>query len=344
MTAVALIVGGGVSVEIVPHVLRIVEASGAHIEWQRVDTPQLADPSAEDPLDAAIAAIRECGIGLKTRLYGPPRDTGQTHHQAQTGVSGRGNPNVILRQRLGLYAGVRPIRALPGIQTRYPDLDLILIRENTEDIYKGIEHEIVDGVVESLKVVTRDACRRITRFAFDAVVTLGRRHVTFIHKANIMKMSDGLFLRTAREIASERPEVGFREMIVDAACMQLVLDPFQFDVILAGNLYGDILSNLGSGLTGGISGAYSVNIGNECRVYESIHGDAPHLEGTGLANPLPVLTPAVALLRHLGEDKSANAIEASVTAILQREGPRTPDLGGSSSTEEMADAIVEGLP
>ena len=337
MTRVALIVGDGVSADIVPLVLRIVKATGARIQWQRVDVPTPADHTSGEPLEAAVAAIRECGTGLKTRLHGLPRGEGQARAPRP------GNPNVLLRQRLGLYAGVRPIKALAGIQTRYPELDLILIRENTEDIYKGIEHEIVDGVVESLKVVTRDACRRIARFAFDSVATLGRRHVTFIHKANIMKMSDGLFLQTVREIACERPEVGFREMIVDAACMQLVLDPYQFDVLLTGNLYGDILSNLGSGLAGGISGAHSINIGDEYRVYESIHGDARHLEGTGLANPLPVLTPAVALLRHLGDEERATAIEASVTRILREGGPRTPDLGGSSSTEEMTEAIVKGL-
>ena len=183
---------------------------------------------------------------------------------------------MLLRRRLGLFAGVVPIRPLAGIPTRFPGIDLLLIREITEDIYKGIEHEIVPGVVESLKVVTRDACERIARFAFATLRAEGRKHLAFVHKANIMKMSDGLFLATVRRIAKENPDVGYRELIVDAACMQLVLDPYPFDVLLMGNHYGDILTSLGSGLAGGISGAHAINIGDRYRVYEAIHGDAPH--------------------------------------------------------------------
>jgi isocitrate dehydrogenase (NAD+) len=341
---VALIVGEGISREIVPPVLDVVAASGARVEWDRVDVPTLHAGGMDHHLDQAVAAVERCGVGLKTRLSVPPPETAIAHGDGTSGESddapGPQNPNVLLRRRLGLFAGVFPIRPLAGIHTRFPGIDLLLIREITEDIYKGIEHEIVPGVVESLKVVTREACERITRFAYATLRAEGRRHLTFVHKANIMKMSDGLFLTTVRGVAAENPEVGYREMIVDAACMQLVLDPYPFDVLLMGNHYGDILSNLGSGLAGGISGAHSINIGERYRVYEAVHGDAPHLEGTGRANPLPLLSPAIALLRHLGETTAAERIAASVQRVLEGGTVSTPDLGGSASTREMADAII----
>lgn len=342
MRRVALIVGGGISGEIVPPVLDILEAAGAEIEWDRVDVPTLTESEIEDRLDAAVAAVERCGIGLKTRLFAPPHGSRLAADMADD-APGTRNPNVLLRHRLGLYAGVLPIRPLEGIATRFEGVDLLLVRENTEDIYKGIEHEIVPGVVESLKVVTREACERISRFAFQALRTLGRAHLTFVHKANIMKMSDGLFLDTVRQVAAEHPDLGFREMIVDAACMQLVLDPYQFDVILTGNLYGDILSNLGSGLAGGISGAHTINIGDRYRVYEAVHGAAPHLEGTGRANPLPLLSPAIALLRHVGAEQPADRIGAAVTWVLSTREAITQDLGGSATTREMAGAIIASL-
>ena len=199
-------------------------------------------------------------------------------------------------------------------------------------------------MVESLKVVTRDACERIARFAFATLRAEGRKHLAFVHKANIMKMSDGLFLATVRRIAKENPDVGYRELIVDAACMQLVLDPYPFDVLLMGNHYGDILTNLGSGLPGGISGAHAINIGDRHRVYEAIHGDAPHLVGTGRANPLPLLSPAIALMRHVGENTAAERIAAAMTRVLEERRAVTADLGGSATTSEMAAAIVAAMP
>jgi isocitrate dehydrogenase (NAD+) len=301
-----------------------------------------------DPhLDRAVEAVERSGVGLKTRLSVPAPEAASSDAEELLGEGGEApgpqNPNVLLRKRLGLFAGVFPIRPLAGVASRFPDLDLLLIRETTEDIYTGIEHEIVPGVVESLKVVTRDACERITRFAYDTLRAEGRRHLTFVHKANIMKMSDGLFLSTVRGIAAQNPDIGYRESIVDAACMQLVLDPAQFDVLLMGNHYGDIVSNLGSGLAGGISGAHSINIGDRYRVYEAVHGEAPHLEGTGSANPLPVLSPAIALLRHIGEAVAADRIASAVTGVLEEGKAVTPDLGGSASTREMAAAIVARL-
>lgn len=332
MKPVALIIGSGLTAELLPLVLEVIRASGAEVDWRRVDVVI----GEQATLEEAALKVEECGVGLKTRLVSRATD-GRNEPQ------GVHNPNVQLRQRLDLYAGVLPIRPLPGLRGRYEDVDLVLIRENTEDIYKGIEHEIVDGVVESLKVVTRDACDRIARFTFAAVRTLGRKHVTFIHKANIMKRSDGLFLDTVRKVAKENTDIGFREIIVDAACMQLVLDPYQFDVLLAGNLYGDILSNLGSGLAGGISNVYAINIGDRNRVYEAIHGDAPHLEGTGQGNPLPLLMPALALIEHLGFESEAQAVRTAVGRVLAGDGPRTPDLGGTSGTADLISAILSDL-
>ena len=346
MKRVALIVGGGISREIVPPVLAIVAAAGARIEWDRVDVPTLEAGTMDANLAAAVAAVERCGVGLKTRLTAPPPE--RAFAAADLSVDGDDapgpmNPNVLLRRRLGLYAGVIPIRPLPGIPTRFPGVDLLLLREITEDIYKGIEHEIVPGVVESLKVVTREACERITRFAYATLRERGRRHLTFVHKANIMKMSDGLFLATVRRVAADNPDIGYREMIVDAACMQLVLDPYPFDVLLMGNHYGDIVSNLGSGLAGGISGAHAINIGEHYRVYEAVHGEAPHLEGTGRANPLPLLSPAIALLRDVGESAAAERIAAAVARVLVSGEVLTPDLGGRARTDEMAEAIVASM-
>ena len=350
MKRVALIVGGGISREIVGPVLAVVEAAGASIDWDRVDVPTLEIGDTDAHLDQAVASVERCGIGLKTRLSvstAGARDAmpaAAPDTQSEYDAPGSQNPNVLLRRHLGLFAGVVPVRPLPGIPTRFPGIDLLLIREMTEDIYKGIEHEIVPGVVESLKVVTRDACERIARFAYATLRAEGRKHLAFVHKANIMKMSDGLFLATVRRIAKENPDVGYRELIVDAACMQLVLDPYPFDVLLMGNHYGDILTNVGSGLAGGISGAHAINIGERHRVYEAIHGDAPHLVGTGRANPLPLLSPAIALLRYVGESAAADRIVAAMTRVLEERRAVTADLGGNATTSEMAAAIVAAIP
>jgi isocitrate dehydrogenase (NAD+) len=347
VTRVALIVGEGISREIAPPVLDVVAASGARVEWDRVDVPTLHAGAMGPHLDQAVAAVERCGVGLKTRLLVPPPASSIALGDGVLGslgdAPGPQNPNVLLRRRLGLFAGVIPIRPLAGIRTRFPGIDLLVIREITEDIYKGIEHEIVPGVVESLKVVTREACERITRFAYATLRAEGRRHLTFVHKANIMKMSDGLFLATVRRVAAENPDIGYKESIVDAVCMQLVLDPYPFDVLLMGNHYGDILSNLGSGLAGGISGAHAISIGDRYRMYEAIHGEAPHLEGTGRANPLPLLSPAIALLRHLGETVAADRIAAAVERVLEAGETLTPDLGGSATAREMAEAIIAAM-
>ena len=330
---IALIVGGGINQEITPEVLRVIESAGVNITWNRVDVTGTDYETAAAQLEEAASAVESAGLALKTRLLTPPGGP----------VGASSNLNVALRRRLSLFAGVRAIRSLPGVSTRFPDLDLLIIRENSEGIYKGIEHEIVPGVIESIKVVTREASERIARFAFETALYLERKHLAFIHKANIMKQSDGLFLNVVMEVAEEYQQVPLRTVIVDAACMQLVLDPYQFDVLLMGNLYGDVLSSLCNGITGGISSSLGIDIGDDVRIYESVHGDAPQLEGKGVANPLPLLTPVVDLLHYVEEGKAARRIAAAIEAVTTEGTTLTGDLGGTASTAQMTEAIIEAL-
>lgn len=334
---VALIVGSsGIGAETAPPVLAVLEAVGAEFDFVRVDVPTAVRRNTENVLREAADTIADCRVALKTRLIGAGPDAVRVGPGPQ-------NPNVALRQMLGLWASVRPVRSIPGLPTRYPDLDVLLIREITEGVYRGIEHEIVDGVVESMKVVSRDACRRIADYAFRIAQRHGRRKVTAIHKANIMKRSDGLFLETVRSVAEGYADIEVDDCIVDAACMRLVLDPYSFDVLVMDNLYGDILSNLGVGLAGGISTGHAINVGDDCHVFEAVHGDAPHLIGTGQANLLPLLTPATAMLRHFDLDDKADRIDRAVTAVLEAGEHLTPDLGGRSSTWQMARGIIAAL-
>lgn len=330
---IALIVGGGINQEITPHVLRVIEAVGVDVEWNRVDVDAPDYEAAIAQLQTAAAAARATGLALKTRIVTPP--DGPT--------DAANNLNVALRLELGLFAGVRAVRSLPGVSVRFPDLDLLIIRENSEGIYKGIEHEIVPGVVESIKVVTRQASERIARFAFETALYLERSNLAFVHKANIMKRSDGLFLDTVQEVAAEYLDVPLRTIIVDAACMELVLDPYQFDVLLMGNLYGDVLSSLCNGLTGGISSSLGIDIGDDVRIYEAIHGDAPQLVGQGVANPLPLLTPVVDLLYYIEEEAAARSIGAAIETVTVAGHTVTGDLGGTATTAEMVDAIIAAL-
>jgi len=329
---VVLIVGGGIGPELVEPVLDVVAATGVNIDWERHDVPEVrGETFPEELLDPVVEAVRRAGVALKTRLVAQARGRFRS-------------PNVLLRRRLALYASVRPVRALPGLAAPHPDTDLVIVRENTEDLYAGIEHEIVPGVVQSLKVVTERACERIARFAFALARAEGRQRIAFVHKANILKMTDGLFLRVARRVAAENRDLAYKDLIVDAACMNLVMDPRQFDVLFMGNVYGDLLSDLAAGLAGGISVAAGVNVGDDCRVFEAIHGDAPELAGTGRANPLPLLLPAAHLLRHLDAGGAADRIVQAAGAVLSGGGPRTPDLGGSATTAEMCAAIAAALP
>ena len=334
---VGLLVGGVVAPDLIAPVTEILDAASFDIDFERVDVPVPNRANVDSYLDEACEVTRRHGVALRTKFLPPVR-------AQRDGGPPLPNPNTDLRLRLGLFAGVRPIKGLNGLPTRYPGLDILLIRENSEDIYKGIEHEIVPGVVESMKVVTRDACDRIARYAYRIAAEMGRKKVTFIHKGNIMKRSDGLFMETVRAVAETYPDIEYEEMIVDAACMNLVLAPERFDVILTGNLYGDILSSLGTGLVGGISTANQISRGDEIYVFEAIHGDAPHLIGTGKANPLPVLMPALELGRHLGRDQQADRVTVAVEHVLEQGVHVTADLGGQATTRAMCDAIIAALP
>jgi isocitrate dehydrogenase (NAD+) len=329
---VALIPGDGIGPEVAAQAIRILNATGVSIEWETVEAGHgISMKYGGDPLpESTLASIRRNRVALKAPLT------------TEVAV-GRPSVNVALRKGLDLYACVRPVRTLPGVATRYTDVDMVVIRENTEDLYCGIEHVVVPGVVETLKLITEKASLRIAQYAFDLVEREGRKKVTAIHKANIMKLSDGLFLECCRRVAREHPEIQYEELIVDNACMQLVRDPTRFDVLLMPNLYGDIISDLGAGLVGGLGVVPGANIGDECAVFEAVHGSAPDIAGKGIANPLAITMSGGMMLRHLGEDKAAMALDEAVRAVI-KEGRRiTRDLGGSASTREMADAIIEKL-
>jgi len=251
--------------------------------------------------------------------------------------------NVRLRKALDLYASVRPVRSLPGVRTRYENVDLVIVRENTEGLYSGLEHEVVPGVVETLKVVTEHACRRIAEYAFMLARRDGRRKIAAAHKASIMKMTDGLFLESCRRIAAQSPDVAYEEVVIDDLCMQLALDPTPFDVILLENLYGDIVSDLASGLVGGLGMVPGANIGVAAAVFEAVHGSAPDIAGKNLANPIALVLSAALMLRHLGERDAAARVESAVAATLRDGKVRTRDLGGTAGTTDVRDAIIAHL-
>lgn len=328
---VALIRGDGTGPEISKAVLRLVAAAGVDIAWHEVACGRAAFEATGTPLPAAtVAAIREIGVALKGKL------------ETQVGA-GYESPNVQLRKALGLYAAVRPIKSQPGVTSRYDGVDLTIVRESTEDVYAGIEHQVVPGVVQSIKITTRAACERIVRHAFQVARRQGKKKVTLVHKANIMKKADGLFLEVGRGIAPEFPDVAFDSVIADNACMQLVRRPGQYEVLVAQNLFGDLLSDLGAGLVGGISNVWgTLENGGEVVVFESIHAGPEHAEGPGYANPLPFARAAVALVRHLGEGGAADRLERGIAGALGA-GERPRDLGGAATTEGFVDAVIARL-
>jgi isocitrate dehydrogenase (NAD+) len=321
---VSLIPGDWIGPETCKVLRRIVEAAGVQIDWdvQKVEGGVLSD--------ALVASCRENRVILKGKLAAPR-------------VVGQLPPTIELRRRLGLWATLRPVRELPGIPTRFPGMDLVVIRETSEDIYSGLEHKVADGVFEAIKITTPAACERIARFAFEYAAEHGRKSVTIAHKSNIMKKSDGLFLRTARRIGEEYADrVETRDVIVDALCMHLVRNPLRFDVLLTGNLFGDIVSDLCSGLGGGISTSPSLSRSEEIFLFENPHGKAPDLVGTGLANPLPMIQAAIPMLCHLGEDAAARNIRAAMEGAL-RGGLSPVDQGGSDGCAAFETAILARL-
>jgi isocitrate dehydrogenase (NAD+) len=328
---VTLLPGDGIGPEVVAAAVRVLSATGIAFEWETESAGASAIGKHGDALpERVLESIRRNKVALK----GPMATPIGTGHRSV---------NVDLRKRLDLYASLRPVRTLPGIKSRYDGVDLIVVRENTEDLYSGLEHVVVPGVVESLKIITEKASTRIARFAFEYARAHGRKRVTAVHKANIMKLSDGLFLDCCRAVANGYPEVTYDEMIVDNTCMQLVLDPTRFDMLLLENLYGDIVSDLCAGFVGGLGLAPGANIGEAAAVFEAVHGSAPDIAGKNKANPMAVILSAAMLLDHLGENEAADRVRSAVNAVLQEGKKLTADLGGTAGTSEIAEAIAARL-
>lgn len=328
---IVYIPGDGIGPEVVKAAMRVVDATGVACQWREAHAGLAHFESTGDPLpEATLDAVR----GADATLKGPT---------ATASGGGFRSVNVALRQKLQLYANFRPARSIPGIVSRYDDVDLIVIRENTEGLYSGLEHTVVPGVVESLRVISAKASERIARFAFDTARRQGRQRVTCVHKANILKLSDGLFLESCRKVAEDYSDVEFDDCIVDAAAMKLVIDPHQFDVLVMENLFGDILSDLTSGLVGGLGVTPSANVGDDAAVFEAVHGTAPDIAGQGLANPTALIQSAVLMLRFLGEKQAADRVEQAIRMVIAEGDKLTGDLGGNAGTQEFADAVIESL-
>lgn len=330
---VTLLAGDGIGPEVAAATVRAVDATGAPIRWRPVElSAAVIERTRQSVPDEVLEALRQTRVGLKGPVTTPI-------------AGGFQSVNVALRKKLGLFANVRPVRSLPGIRTRFNDvrIDLVIFRENTEDLYSGLEHEVVPDVVTSLKVITRAASMRIARYAFEYARRHGRRQVIAVHKANIMKLADGLFLRCAREVAQNYPEISYKELIVDNASMQLVMRPETFDILLLPNLYGDIVSDLAAGLVGGLGLVPGANMGEEIAVFEAVHGSAPDIAGKGIANPTALMQSAVMMLEHLGEVDAARRLQNAIVRVYQEGKHLTPDVGGAASTAQFTDAVIAAL-
>jgi isocitrate dehydrogenase (NAD+) len=325
---VTLIPGDGIGPEVTGAATYVLERAGATIAWDEQLGGKAALQAVGNPIpDALLASIKKNRVALKG-----PLETSVGH--------GYRSINVTLRKYFDLYANLRPVRTLKGVRSAFTGVDLIVVRENTEDVYSGIEHQVAPGVVESVKVITARASRRIAKFAFELAVREGRKTITAIHKANIMKLSDGLFLACAREIAKGYPKIAYRELIVDNACMQLVLRPQTFDVLLLENLYGDIVSDLCAGLVGGLGLVAGANLGTRVAIFEAVHGTAPDIAGKNQANPLALIFSSILLLHHLGQDRPAARLERAVKRLLSEGKVLTRDLGGRATTTAVAERIA----
>ena len=328
---ITLIPGDGIGPEVTKPTLAIIKAAGVKVEW-------------ETHL-AGAEALKKHGTTIPNQLM----DSFEKNRVALKGPvttpvgEGFSSVNVELRQSFNLYANLRPIKNLPGVRARYQGIDLIVVRENTEGLYSGIEHEVVPGVVESLKIITEKASTRIAKFAFDYARRHGRKKVAAVHKANIMKLSDGLFLECARKVSTRYKNIGFSDVIVDNACLQLVIDPWKFDVLLMENLYGDILSDLAAGLVGGLGVVPGANLGDRHALFETVHGSAPDIKGKNIANPAAMILAAVMMLDHLSEKAAASRISLALEQVLMRGEVMTADLGGTATTKRFADAIIREI-
>ncbi len=328
---VTLIPGDGIGPEVINATVRILEATGVKFDWERYAAGAEAYEKYHEYIPKElIESIERTKVGLKGPITTPVG-------------GGFSSINVALRRKFELFANFRPIRSLPAVLSRYQGIDLIVVRENTEGLYSGIEHEVVPGVVESLKIITEKASTRIARFAFEYARRVRRKKIHSIHKANIMKMSDGLFIRCSRNVSKEYPEITYGEHIVNNTCMQLVMNPYQYDVLLLENLYGDIVSDLCAGLVGGLGLVPGANFGHECAIFEAVHGSAPDIAGKDMANPTAVLRSGILMLRHLGEENAANHIRAAIEKVFTEKKHLTRDIGGTASTTEFTDAMVDAL-
>jgi isocitrate dehydrogenase (NAD+) len=324
---VTLIPGDGIGPEITDAVTAILSSSGVSIEWDQQDAGVTSLERVGESLpEALLASVRRRKVALKAPVTTPV-------------AGGFTSVNVGLRKALHLYANLRPVFSMAGVTSRFSGIDLVIVRENTEDLYSGLEHEVVPGVVESLKIITAEASRRIAEFAFTYAETHHRRKVTAIHKANIMKLGDGLFLESVRSVAPRHPDIVYEERIVDAACMRLVMNPEQFDVMVLPNLYGDIVSDLCAGLVGGLGVVPGANLGADIAVFEAVHGTAPDIAGQNVANPTALLLSAVMMLDHIGEPAAASRIRKALATVLSAGQIRTRDLGGTATTTGFAEAI-----
>ena len=328
---ITLIPGDGIGPEVTESVVRIFKAAGLDIDWERHDAGVLAFEKTGETLPAPLLdSIKRNKVALKGPVTTP---IGQ----------GFTSVNVGLRKALDLYANLRPVKNLPGVKSRYSGIDLVIVRENTEDLYAGLEHEVVPGVVESLKIITEKASTNIARFAFEHARKYGRKRVTAIHKANIMKLGDGLFLSSTRKVSTEFIDITYDERIVDAACMHLVMHPEKLDVLLLPNLYGDIVSDLCAGLVGGLGVVPGANLGREIAVFEAVHGSAPDIAHKNLANPTALLLSALMMLDHIGEREKSGRIRTALETVLTGGTVLTRDLGGEASTTDFTEAICRAL-
>ena len=328
---VTLVPGDGIGPEVTDAARRIIDATGVKIKWEIIPAGAQSIEKYKTVIpEIVFDSIRRNKVALKGPVGTPV---------------GKGfkSVNVLTRKTLNLYANLRPVKSFPGVKSRYQDVDIVVVRENTEDLYSGLEYQIAPGVVETLKVITERASNKIAGFAFSYAKRQKRKKVTVLHKANIMKLSDGLFLDCVRGVAMKYPDIEYEEMIIDNACMQLVLNPNIFDVVLTENLYGDIVSEICAGLVGGLGFAPGANIGDECAVFEAAHGNAPDIAGKNLANPIAVTLSGVLLLRHIGKIKEAKAIENAITNVLSQGKILTRDIGGKATTTEMRDAIIREI-
>jgi isocitrate dehydrogenase (NAD+) len=328
---VTLIPGDGIGPEVAEATVQVLEALKVPLRFERAEAgAEVVNTYGTNLPPATVDAVMRTGVALK----------GPTGTLVGTGLA---SANVALRKALDLYASVRPVRSVPGLKTRFENVDLVVMRENTEDLYAGLEHIVVPGVVESLKIITEKASTRIARYAFEYAKHNGRRKVTAVHKANIMKLSDGLFLDCCRKVARDYPDIAYQEVIVDNMCLQLVRNPERFDVLLMENLYGDILSDLCAGLVGGLGVVPGGNFGERVAVFEAVHGTAPDIAGKGLANPTALMMSAVMMLRHLQLSEAADRFERALLRVYAEGTVRTADLGGTASCQAFTDAVLATL-